>query len=167
MGRSWRELPIKLTSGATLYVGKPKPPSCFCVHESFSGRKAHRTRNREEAEAEVLYALGEYKDIIENYLAIPVLIGRKAIVKSLRVHSTRPLWNQLCLTEKRCRWEPATILGQHFAKVFDIKYIGEDKSDHYVWQTSWGITYSAHRRHGYGSRRRQRLIMPPKLRLSR
>ncbi len=31
-------------------------------------------------------------------------------------------------------------LGQHFAKVFDIKYIGEDKVDHYVWQTSWGIT---------------------------
>ena len=31
-------------------------------------------------------------------------------------------------------------LGQHFAKVFDIKFIGEDKQDHYVWQTSWGIT---------------------------
>jgi prolyl-tRNA synthetase len=31
-------------------------------------------------------------------------------------------------------------LGQHFAKVFDVKYIGEDKMDHYVWQTSWGIT---------------------------
>jgi len=31
-------------------------------------------------------------------------------------------------------------LGQHFAKVFDIKYIGEDKTNHPVWQTSWGIT---------------------------
>jgi len=31
-------------------------------------------------------------------------------------------------------------LGQHFAKVFDVKFIGEDKQDHYVWQTSWGIT---------------------------
>lgn len=31
-------------------------------------------------------------------------------------------------------------LGQHFAKVFDVKFVGEDKQDHYVWQTSWGIT---------------------------
>jgi prolyl-tRNA synthetase len=31
-------------------------------------------------------------------------------------------------------------LGQNFGKVFDIKFVGEDKQDHYVWQTSWGIT---------------------------
>jgi prolyl-tRNA synthetase len=31
-------------------------------------------------------------------------------------------------------------LGQNFGKVFDIKFIGEDEKDHYVWQTSWGIT---------------------------
>jgi prolyl-tRNA synthetase len=31
-------------------------------------------------------------------------------------------------------------LGQHFANVFDIKFIGEDEKDHRVWQTSWGIT---------------------------
>jgi prolyl-tRNA synthetase len=31
-------------------------------------------------------------------------------------------------------------LGQNFGKVFDVKFIGEDKLDHYVWQTSWGIT---------------------------
>jgi len=31
-------------------------------------------------------------------------------------------------------------LGQHFARVFDIKFIGEDKQDHMVWQTSWGMT---------------------------
>ena len=31
-------------------------------------------------------------------------------------------------------------MGQNFGKVFDVKFIGEDKVDHYVWQTSWGIT---------------------------
>jgi len=31
-------------------------------------------------------------------------------------------------------------LGQNFAKVFDIKYIGPDEKEHYVWQTSWGIS---------------------------
>jgi prolyl-tRNA synthetase len=31
-------------------------------------------------------------------------------------------------------------LGQNFAKVFDIKFIGEDEKQHRVWQTSWGIS---------------------------
>ncbi len=31
-------------------------------------------------------------------------------------------------------------LGQNFAKVFDIKFIGEDEKEHVVWQTSWGIS---------------------------
>jgi prolyl-tRNA synthetase len=31
-------------------------------------------------------------------------------------------------------------LGQNFAKVFDIKFIGEDEKEHHVWQTSWGIS---------------------------
>ena len=31
-------------------------------------------------------------------------------------------------------------LGQNFAKVFDITFIGEDEQKHEVWQTSWGIT---------------------------
>jgi len=31
-------------------------------------------------------------------------------------------------------------LGQNFAKVFNIKFIGEDEKEHYVWQTSWGVS---------------------------
>ena len=31
-------------------------------------------------------------------------------------------------------------LGQNFSKVFDIKFIGKDEKEHYVWQTSWGIS---------------------------
>jgi prolyl-tRNA synthetase len=31
-------------------------------------------------------------------------------------------------------------LGQNFSKVFDIKFIGEDEEEHYVWQTSWGVS---------------------------
>jgi prolyl-tRNA synthetase len=30
-------------------------------------------------------------------------------------------------------------LGQNFSKAFDIKFIGEDEKEYYVWQTSWGI----------------------------
>ena len=31
-------------------------------------------------------------------------------------------------------------LGQNFAKVYDIKFQGRDKSVQYIWGTSWGVT---------------------------
>jgi prolyl-tRNA synthetase len=31
-------------------------------------------------------------------------------------------------------------LGQHFAKVFEIKYLDEDQTEKFVWQTSWGVS---------------------------
>jgi prolyl-tRNA synthetase len=31
-------------------------------------------------------------------------------------------------------------LGQNFAKVFNINFIGEDEKEHQVWQTSWGMS---------------------------
>ena len=40
------------------------------------GHTAHATK--EEAEKEVMYALEEYRDIMENYLAIPVIVGVKS-----------------------------------------------------------------------------------------
>jgi len=40
--------------------------------------RTHRPRLQEEAEKEVVYALGEYADVIESYLAIPVMTGIKS-----------------------------------------------------------------------------------------
>jgi prolyl-tRNA synthetase len=32
------------------------------------------------------------------------------------------------------------FLGQNFSQPFEIKYLGKDEKDHYVWQTSWGVS---------------------------
>ena len=94
----------------------------------------------EQAEAEVMYALSEYKDIIENYLAIPVLVGTKSDSEKFAGALYTTALESIMPDGKALQMGTSHNLGQHFAKVFDIKYIGEDKTDHYVWQTSWGIT---------------------------
>ena len=71
--------PLKLTSGATLCGGKQKPQNCFCAQESFFGRKVTlRTPQAKRQKLKSCMRLDEYKDIIENYLAIPVLVGTKS-----------------------------------------------------------------------------------------
>ena len=32
------------------------------------------------------------------------------------------------------------LLGQNFAKVFDIKFLDKDEKEKYAWQTSWGLS---------------------------
>ena len=139
--RSWRDLPIKINQWCNIVRWETKATKLFLRTREFlwqEGHTAHATS--EEAEAEVMYALGEYKDIIENYLAIPVLVGTKSDSEKFAGALYTTALESMMPDGKALQMGTSHNLGQHFAKVFDIKYIGEDKVDHYVWQTSWGIT---------------------------
>ncbi len=139
--RSWRDLPIKINQWCNIVRWETKATKLFLRTREFlwqEGHTAHMTS--EEAEAEVMYALGEYKDIIENYLAIPVLVGTKSDSEKFAGALYTTALESIMPDGKALQMGTSHNLGQHFAKVFDIKFIGEDKVDHYVWQTSWGIT---------------------------
>ena len=139
--RSWRDLPIKINQWCNIVRWETKATKLFLRTREFlwqEGHTAHATS--EEAEAEVMYALGEYKDIIENYLAIPVLVGTKSESEKFAGALYTTALEAIMPDGKALQMGTSHNLGQHFAKVFEIKYIGEDKLDHYVWQTSWGIT---------------------------
>jgi prolyl-tRNA synthetase len=139
--RSWRDLPIKINQWCNVVRWETKATKLFLRTREFlwqEGHTAHATA--EEAEAEVMYALGEYKDIIENYLAIPVIIGTKSDSEKFAGALYTTALESIMPDGKALQMGTSHNLGQHFAKVFDVKYIGEDKVDHYVWQTSWGIT---------------------------
>jgi prolyl-tRNA synthetase len=102
------------------------------------GHTAHATS--EEAEKEVMNILGEYQDVMENYLAIPVLVGVKTESEKFAGALYTTTLEAMMPDGKALQMGTSHNLGQNFGKVFDIKFIGEDEKEHYVWQTSWGIT---------------------------
>ncbi len=139
--RSWRDLPIKINQWCNIVRWETKATKLFLRTREFlwqEGHTAHATA--QEAEAEVMYALDEYKDIMENYLAIPVLVGTKSESEKFAGALYTTALEAIMPDGKALQMGTSHNLGQHFAKVFDVKYVGEDKQDHYVWQTSWGIT---------------------------
>jgi prolyl-tRNA synthetase len=139
--RSWRDLPLKINQWCNIVRWETKATKLFLRTREFlwqEGHTAHATK--EEAEAEVFYALSEYKDIMENYLAIPVIVGVKSESEKFAGADYTTALEAMMPDGKALQMGTSHNLGQHFAKVFDIKYIGEDKQDHMVWQTSWGIT---------------------------
>jgi len=139
--RSWRDLPLKINQWCNIVRWETKATRLFLRTREFlwqEGHTAHATS--EEAEAEVMYALNEYKDTVENYLAIPVLTGTKSESEKFAGAVYTTALEAIMPDGKALQMGTSHNLGQNFAKVFDIKYIGEDKMDHYVWQTSWGMT---------------------------
>ena len=139
--RSWRDLPLKINQWCNIVRWETKATKLFLRTREFlwqEGHTAHATK--EEAEKEVLYALEEYRDIMENYLAVPVIVGVKSESEKFAGANYTTALEAMMPDGKALQMGTSHNLGQHFAKVFDIKYIGEDKQDHLVWQTSWGIT---------------------------
>ncbi|MEM2368315.1 MAG: proline--tRNA ligase, partial [Candidatus Bathyarchaeia archaeon] len=102
------------------------------------GHTAHATK--EEADKEVMEILNEYKDLMENYLAIPVLIGRKTESEKFAGALYTTTLEAIMPDGRALQMGTSHNLGQNFSKVFNIKFIGEDEKEHYVWQTSWGIS---------------------------
>jgi prolyl-tRNA synthetase len=103
------------------------------------GHTAHVTK--EEADKETLTILNLYKWFIEEYLAIPVIAGckteREKFVGALYTTTLEAIMPD----GKALQMGTSHNLGQNFSKVFEIKYLGQDKQEHYVWQTSWGVSW--------------------------
>jgi prolyl-tRNA synthetase len=139
--RSWRDLPIKINQWCNIVRWETKATKPFLRTREFlwqEGHTAHATC--EEADKEVMDILNEYKDVMESYLAIPVLVGVKTESEKFAGALYTTTLEAMMPDGKALQMGTSHNLGQNFAKVFDINFIGEDEKEHQVWQTSWGIS---------------------------
>ena len=139
--RSWRDLPVKVNQWCSVVRWETKSTRLFLRTREFlwqEGHTAHATK--EEADQEVMLILNDYRDIMENYLAIPVLVGRKSESEKFAGALYTTTLEAIMPDGKALQMGTSHNLGQNFSKVFDIKFVGEDEKEHYVWQTSWGIS---------------------------
>jgi len=139
--RGWRDLPVKLNQWCNIVRWETKATKPFLRTREFlwqEGHTAHATK--EEADKEVMDILNIYKEMIENHLAIPVLVGMKTETEKFAGALYTTTLEALMPDGKALQLGTSHNLGQNFSKVFEIKFIGEDEEEHYVWQTSWGVS---------------------------
>ena len=139
--RSWRDLPIKLNQWCSVVRWETKATKLFLRTREFlwqEGHTAHATK--EEADKEVMEILNAYKDVIESYLAIPVLTGVKTEMEKFAGALYTTALEAMMPDGKALQMGTSHQLGQHFSKVFDIKFLDQNEKEQYVWQTSWGFT---------------------------
>jgi prolyl-tRNA synthetase len=138
--KSWRDLPVLINQWANV-VRWEKVTRPFLRTTEFlwqEGHTAHETA--EEAEVETLKILGLYKDASETELAMPVIDGLKSDSEKFAGASRTYSIEALMGDGRALQAGTSHNLGQNFAKAFDIKFQGRDKTLQHAWTTSWGVS---------------------------
>ena len=139
--RSYRDLPLLINQWANI-VRWEKTTRLFLRTTEFLWQEGHTVHKTEEdAQEETLKILFEvYRDYIENDLAIPVVVGKKTSKERFAGALNTYTLEALMTDGKVLQAGTSHNLGQNFAKAFNIKYLDEDQTEKYAWQTSWGTT---------------------------
>ena len=137
---SYRDLPKKYNQWCNV-VRCEKTTRPFLRTAEFlwqEGHTAHATA--EDAELETITMLNVYADFCENYLAIPVVKGRKTDKEKFAGAEATYTIESLMHDGKALQSGTSHNFGDGFAKAFGIQYTDDNNELKYVHQTSWGVT---------------------------
>ncbi len=138
--QSYRDLP-KVYNQWCSVVRWEKTTRPFLRSSEFlwqEGHTAHATA--EEAEERTIQMLNVYADFCENYLAIPVVKGRKTDKEKFAGAESTYTIETLMHDGKALQSGTSHNFGDGFARAYDITYTDKNNQLQYVHQTSWGVS---------------------------
>ena len=138
--KSYRDLPKKYNQWCSV-VRWEKETRPFLRTREFLWQEGHTMHaTAEEAMKETDQMLEVYREIYEDYLAIPVVAGKKTESEkfagadyTLTVEAM--MYNGVALQSATSHY-----FGNGFAKAFDVKFVNKNNEEEYCYQTSWGLT---------------------------
>ena len=138
--QSHRDLPLKLNQWLSVMRWEMRP-RLFLRTAEFNWQEGHNVfATHEEANEDALKMLNVYEEFMNNVLAIPCIVGEKTPEERFAGADHTYTTEQIMQDGKALQAGTSHDLGQHFAKSFDIKYLGTDGKLNYGWTTSWGTS---------------------------
>ncbi|TCK85459.1 proline--tRNA ligase [Albibacterium bauzanense] len=137
---SYRDLPILVNQWANVVRWEMRTRLFLRTAEFLwqEGHTAHATA--EEAIAETEQMLDVYADFAENWMAVPVVKGKKTETERFAGALDTYCIEALMQDGKALQAGTSHFLGQNFAKAFDVKFTSKEGKQEYVWATSWGVS---------------------------
>ena len=138
--QSYRDLPKVYNQWCSVLrwekTTRPFLRSAECLWQE--GHTVHATA--EEAEARTVQMLNLYADFCENYLAIPMVKGRKTDKEKFAGAEATYTIEALMHDGKALQSGTSHNFGDGFAKAFGIQFSDKDNQLKYVHETSWGMS---------------------------
>ena len=138
--QSYRDLPILINQWANVVRWEMRTRLFLRTSEFLwqEGHTAHATSA--EAQKETLQMLDVYADFVENFMALPVIKGKKSEGEKFPGAIDTFCIEALMQDGKALQAGTSHFLGQNFAKAFDVQYSNKEGTLDYVWGTSWGVS---------------------------
>ncbi len=138
--QSYRDLPLLINQWANVVRWEMRT-RLFLRTTEFLWQEGHTAHASEaEAEEEAVRMLGVYRDFMENWMAMPVITGEKTASErfpgAVRTYACEALMQD----NKALQAGTSHMLGQNFARQFDLKFQAESGQEEYAWNTSWGVS---------------------------
>lgn len=138
--QSWRDLPILINQWNNVVRWEMRT-YLFLRTTEFLWQEGHTAHETEEEAVEMAKtALEWYRQVYEEYYAIPVILGTKSDTEKFAGAKTTYTVEALMPDGKALQGATSHNLGQNFSKPFDIHFQNRKGKTDYVWQTSWGIS---------------------------
>ena len=138
--QSYRDLPILINQWANVVRWEMRTRLFLRTAEFLwqEGHTAHATR--EEAEVETKKMLGVYEKFAQEYMAMPVICGKKTEGEKFPGAVDTYCIEAMMQDRKALQAGTSHFLGQNFAKAFNVQFVDKNNKLDYVWATSWGVS---------------------------
>ncbi len=139
--KSYHDLPLLINQWVNIVRWEFKHPMPFLRGREFLWQEGHTVfASRAEAEAETFVILDKYTEVFEDLLSVPVMKGKKSekekFAGAVYTNSVEAMFPD----GKAIQGGTTHMLGQNFAKSFDIIYTDENQKKQHPWQNSWGLS---------------------------
>ena len=137
---SYRDLPLLINQWANVVRWEMRTRLFLRTTEFLwqEGHTAHATA--QEAIEETERMLDVYADFAENWMAVPVVKGKKTPTERFAGALDTYCIEALMQDGKALQAGTSHFLGQNFAKAFDVKFTSKEGKQEHVWATSWGVS---------------------------
>lgn len=138
--KSYRDLPLKYNQWCSVFRWE-KETRPFLRSREFLWQEGHTVHETsEEAEEETKRMLGIYEKLFKEYLAIPVITGKKTEKEKFAGAEYTLTLEALMYNGVALQSGTSHYFGDKFARAYDIKFKDRNNQDSYCYQTSWGAT---------------------------
>ena len=138
--QSYRDLPLLINQWCNVVRWEMRTRLFLRTAEFLwqEGHTAHATL--QEAEEETRRMVEVYRRFAEEWMAMPVLVGRKSEGQKFPGAVYTLCIEALMQDKKALQAGTSHFLGQNFAKAFDVKFQDQQGKLDYAWATSWGVS---------------------------
>ncbi len=137
---SWRDLPLLYNQWVSV-VRWEKTTRPFLRTREFLWQEGHTLHaTQEEAEQETIQMLDTYAQFCKDYLAIPVVRGRKTDKEKFAGAEATYTIEALMHDGKALQSGTSHYFGDGFSRAFDVTFADKENKLSYPHQTSWGCT---------------------------